>query len=167
MGFRRDEDFVFLTATPVSFTDRSQNDLKILEKQEIPEIVDFDRKCFGGSRKKLLEQILQNGDNLCFAAKDSTKLVGYVATKVYDDVAEVGPLVCLYKQPKTALKLLAKTLSKLQGSRAYMSLPVAETALLDFASKAGFKEKFRLARMFLGSFVPQDCVYIAESLERG
>lgn len=167
MGFRRGEDFVFLTATPVSFTDRSRNDLKILEKHEIPEIVDFDRRCFGGYRKKLLEQILQNEDNLCFAAKDSTKLFGYVAAKVYGDVAEVGPLVCLPKQPKTAQKLLAEVLSKLHGSGAYMSLPVAETALLDLASKAGFQEKFRVARMFLGSVVPQDCVYIAESLERG
>jgi ribosomal protein S18 acetylase RimI-like enzyme len=167
MGFRRDEDFVFLTATPVSFTDRTQNNLKILEKQQIPEIVDFDRRCFGGYRKKLLEQILQTHENLGFVAKDNTKLVGYVAAKVYGDVAEIGPLVCLQKKPKTALKLLSEVLSKLHGSRAYMSLPVAETGLLDLASKAGFQEKFRVARMFLGSAAAQDWVYIAESLERG
>jgi predicted N-acetyltransferase YhbS len=167
MGFRRDEDFAFLTATPVSFTDRSQNNLKILEKHEIPEIVDFDRRCFKGYRKKLLEQILQNKENLCFVAKDNTKLVGYVAAKVYGDVAEVGPLVCLQEQPKTASKLLAEVLSKLNGSRAYMSVPVSEKELFDLTSKAGFKEKFRVARMFLGFVVPQDWVYIAESLERG
>jgi predicted N-acetyltransferase YhbS len=167
MGFRRDEDFVFLAATPISFTDRNQNNLKILEKQQIPEIVDFDRECIGGYRKKLLEQILQTHENLGFVAKDNTKLVGYVAAKVYGDVAEVGPLVCLQKQPKTALKLLSEVLSKLHGSRAYMSLPVAETTLLDLASKAGFQEKFRVARMFLGSVAAQDSVYIAESLERG
>ena len=167
MGFRRDENFVFLTATPVSFTESSQNDLKILEKHEILEIVDFDRRCFGGYRKKLLEQILQNKNNLGFVAKDNTKLVGYVAAKVYGDVAEVGPLVCLHEKPQIALKLLSQVLSKLHGSRAYMSLPAAETALLDLASKAGFQERFRVARMFLGSIVPQEWVYIAESLERG
>ena len=166
MGFRRDEDFVFLTATPVSFTDRSQNDLKILEKQEIPEIADFDRKYFGGYRKQLLERILQDKDNLCYVSKVGDKMLGYIAAKVYGSVAEVGPLVCL-QEPKTASKLLAEALSKLHGSGAYMSVPVAEKELLDLASKAGFKEKFRVARMFLGFVVPQDGVYIAESLERG
>ena len=167
MDFRRDEDFVFLTATPVSFTERSQNNLKILDKNEIPEIVDFDRKSFVGNREKLLEQILQNEENFGLVAKENTKVVGYVAAKVYGDVAEVGPLVCLPEHPKTASKLLVEVLSKLHGSRAYMSLPVAETALLDLASKAGFEEKFRVARMFLGSVVSQDWIYIAESLERG
>ena len=48
-----------------------------------------------------------------------------------------------------------------------MYLPAAETELLDVAFKAGFKEEFRLSRMFLGSVVAKNCVYIAESLERG
>jgi hypothetical protein len=32
---------------------------------------------------------------------------------------------------------------------------------------AGFKESFNVVRMFFGQLVFKDCIYIAESLERG
>jgi len=39
--------------------------------------------------------------------------------------------------------------------------------LLKVLSKVGFKEDFGVARMFLGPAVAKNCIYMAESLERG
>jgi hypothetical protein len=38
---------------------------------------------------------------------------------------------------------------------------------MDFLLENGFQKEFEVSRMFLGSADPQDCVYLAESLERG
>ena len=87
--------------------------------------------------------------------------------KSYDGMAEIGPLVCHRTRLKTAKALLSAVLSRLEGSEAYMCLPSNEAELIEEASRFGFKEEFRVVRMFLGSPVQKDCIYMAESLERG
>jgi hypothetical protein len=42
-----------------------------------------------------------------------------------------------------------------------------QTALADLFSKAGFTEEFSVTRMFFGEFTAKNCIYLAESLERG
>ena len=82
-------------------------------------------------------------------------------------MAEVGPLVCRRNRVDTAVALLKTVLGKLRGLEVFMCVPAAETAIIDVARKAGFQEEFRVARMFLGSVAAENCVYVAESLERG
>jgi len=167
IGFKRDVDFVVLKADRVSVLSGNTGKLKALEPQDVPAIVDFDGYCFGASRKKLLEPILKNKGNPCYFAAEGSEIVGYVAAKVFDEMVEVGPLVCRRNHPGIAAELFKAVLGKLEGLESYIYLPASETALLDTAFKIGFREEFRLARMFLGSAVAEDCVYVAESLERG
>jgi hypothetical protein len=63
--------------------------------------------------------------------------------------------------------LLKTVLAGIGASEAWMCVPTAEAALISVAEEAGFSEKFRVARMFLGSVAAENCLYIAESLERG
>ena len=92
---------------------------------------------------------------------------GYVLAKVYEGMAEVGPLVCQPHDEELARGLLARILSNLQGRYVSVYLPQTQTGLLTFLGEAGFQIDSFLSRMFLGSPKIQDCVYIAESLERG
>jgi ribosomal protein S18 acetylase RimI-like enzyme len=165
LGFDRDSDFLVLKATAISSADEGK--LKKAKKQDIPALVDFDRQCFGASRPKLLEPILLDAGTLCFVSADGGEINGFVAAKVYGEVAEVGPLVCRRNRVDTAVTLLKTVLGKLGGLEVFMCVPVAETAITDVARRAGFREEFRVARMFLGSVVAENCVYVAESLERG
>ena len=167
LGFKRDVDFAVLKTSAVASLSGTDKNLKTIKAQDISRVVDFDGACFGASRKKLLELVLQNPRNLGYVAVEGSDIVGYAVAKVYDETAEIGPLVCQRNQPETALKLLKTVLCRLRGLEGYMYVPSDKAALLDVAFKANFREEFRLARMFLGSVVPQDCVYIAESLERG
>jgi ribosomal protein S18 acetylase RimI-like enzyme len=167
LDFKRDANFAFFTATPVSFAQSNHCNLKTIEKVETFEIVDFDRRCFGGNREKLLEKLLQNETNLCYVSKEGDKIAGYVTAKVYGNLAEVGPLVCLPEHQQTAQQLFSAVLSKLNGLDVYVSLPVVEKELLKLATQAGFREEFQVARMYLGPIIPQHCIYVAESLERG
>jgi N-acetylglutamate synthase-like GNAT family acetyltransferase len=167
LGFKRDIDFVVLKANAVSSSPAPEGNFKAAGLTDFPHIVALDMGCFGAFRTKLFDLILRNPQNVCLVAVEGSEIVGCVVAKVFSETAEVGPLICRKSHPETALKLLKAVLCRVTGAEAYMYLPAAEFALLDAAFKTGFTEQFRLARMFSGPEVAKNCIYMAESLERG
>ena len=165
LGFKPDMDFLVLQREPA--TSENEGTTRTTNKTDIPTVIDFDRKCFGASRGKLLEPILLNKRNTCQIVTDGDEIIGYVAAKVYDTMAEVGPLVCIKNHANFAVTLLKTMLSKLENLAIFICLPTTEDSLLETLLKAGFHENFRVTRMFLGIAVAKNCIYIAESLERG
>jgi GNAT superfamily N-acetyltransferase len=164
-GFKPDLDFlVFQGRVASSVTEET---LRETTKQDIPALVDFDCRLFGACRKKLLEPILLNTSNLCYISVDNHEIIGYAAAKVYDKMAEVGPLMCRKNRVDIAVTLLRTVLDKLRNLDVFICVPTQETALLETLLKAGLREDFRVTRMFLGPAVAKNCTYIAESLERG
>jgi len=164
-GFEPDAEFLVLQGEAVSSA--TEGTIREAKKQDVPALIDFDSHCFGAQRKKLLEPILLERGNLCYISADDHEIIGYVAAKVYDEMAEVGPLICQSNRVDAAMMLLKTILSRLKGLDVSIYLPKKETALLDMLTKAGFKEDFRVARMFLGPAIAKNCIYMAESLERG
>jgi predicted N-acetyltransferase YhbS len=167
VGFVRDVDFVVLKAHKVKAQPSSVANVKRLSAEMHAQIVGLDAHCFGASRQRLFQTILGNPSNPCYGSFDGVELVGFVAAKVYDGAAELGPLACKPGRSQTAQSLLTRLLQDLEGNEAYLYLPASESALLQLAQQAGFTEQFRLARMFFGPPVAARCIYSAESLERG
>jgi hypothetical protein len=110
---------------------------------------------------------MEEENNLCFASMNGKEVNGYILAKVYESMAEVGPLVCSPDEESLAIGLLETALSRLQGRHVSLYLPEKQSGLLKFLESAGFQKDFSLSRMFLGAPKVQDCIYIAESLERG
>ena len=164
-GFEPDIDFLVLQGKAGLLP--TEGIVRKAKKQDVPEVIDFDSQCFGANRKKLLKPILFDTGNLCYIATENDGIAGYVAAKVYGTMAEVGPLICHANHVEAAVMLLKTILSRLNGLLVSMCIPKNETALLNMLSKAGFKEDFGVARMFLGLAVAKNCIYMAESLERG
>jgi ribosomal protein S18 acetylase RimI-like enzyme len=166
LGFKLDIDFLVLKGK-AGVIPAAQKEVKAAEKQDIPKIVDFDCRCFGANRQKLLEAILVNADNLCYVSIENGEVTGYVAVKVDGGMAEVGPLMCDVNREVEAVLLLKAILSRLNGLDIFIYIPKKETELLNVLYEAGFKEDFRLVRMFLGPAIANNCICAAESLERG
>jgi GNAT superfamily N-acetyltransferase len=164
-GFESDIDFLVLKGKAAFPT--TQEMLKAAKKRDIPELIDLDCRCFGANRKKLLEPILLKEGNLCYISTENSEITGYVAAKVYDKMAEVGPVICHANRVKEALLLLKTILIRLNGLEVFTYIPKKETELLNMLYKAGLKEDFRVVRMFLGPAIAKNCIYAAESLERG
>ena len=82
-------------------------------------------------------------------------------------MAEVGPLICHTNRTEEAALLLKTILSRLASLDVFMYIPKKEAELINILYQAGLKEDFRVVRMFLGPAVAQNCIYAAESLERG
>jgi GNAT superfamily N-acetyltransferase len=164
LGFKRNRDFVVLTAESIAAQNKNTN-LRKAGERDFSAMVNLDGECFGASRQKLLKHLLQNPGNPCYVWEENSELQGFATAKRYVGGAEVGPLV--FRGNDVAADLLGAVLGDLSGLGAWICLPASETALVEAAVAAGFEEAFGVVRMFLGSAVAGDCVYIAESLERG
>jgi len=164
-GFEANIDFLVLKGK-AKFP-AAKEMLKAAKKRDVPALIDFDCKCFGANRKKLLEPILFNKRNLCYVSTENNEITGYVAAKLYGKMAEVGPLICHANSVNAAVLLLKNILSRLSGLDVFIYIPKKEKALLTVLCNAGFEEDFRVVRMFLGPAVANNCIYAAESLERG
>jgi len=166
-GFKADVDYLALQGKATSLVTGETVQLQKAKKQDIPALIDFDSECFGANRKKLLEPILRDKDNLRYIAVDNHEITGYCAATVYAETAGVGPLMCRQNRGDAAVALLETVLTKLRNHDIFTCAPTEETALLEVLFKAGLQEKFRVTRMFLGPAVAKGCTYMAESLERG
>ena len=165
LGFEYDSGFVVLngkgSSSPVGAHPREAG------KDDIREIINLDRLCFGASRRKLLEPLLLDSGNLCYVSIKDGRVLGFVVAKVYEGVAEVGPLVCRRGCSDIAIDLLKTTLNRLEGLEVSMCIPEKESAIINTLMRSGFSEAFHVARMFYGNPIVNDCIYVAESLERG
>jgi hypothetical protein len=94
-------------------------------------------------------------------------MLGYSVAKVYKGVAELGPLVCRPGRRDIAIDLLKTTLNRLAGLEVSMCVLKKESPILNMLVQGGFSESFPVARMFFGPPITGDCIYVAESLERG
>ena len=165
LGFNLDEKFSVLHAETLgSLTSEA---LPSPRKRQIEAIEEFDSRCFGGNRKKLLESIILEEGNLSYFKSKGVEVVGYVAATVNEKMAWVGPLVCRENKVDAAVMLFKAVLADLTGKSVYTVLPKKEAALADMLFSVGFREDFSVSRMFLGQAVAKNCVYVAESLERG
>jgi len=165
LGFKFDEDFSFLYKE--EFGSITAEALPTVGKQQFSTINKLDGQCFGGDRKRLLESIVLEEGNASFYFSDSDGLVGYVAATIYETMAWIGPLVCQATRNDVANLLINAVLTKVVGKSVYVVAPKKEVSLFKSLASLGFKEEFFVSRMFLGEKPAKNCIYLAESLERG
>jgi GNAT superfamily N-acetyltransferase len=146
---------------------KQQAQLKEARKRDIPALVELDKRCLGWERQRLIDSILREKRNLCHLHARRGSIVGFVMAKVYDEMAEIGPLVCRGDDAGVAVNMLTTMLNRLRGLDVYVCVPAKEKSLVQTLLSAGLKERFRLTRMFLGVVAAQSCVYVPESIERG
>lgn len=165
LGFKQDLQFTVLNGKAPSL-DFEVGNVKEAEKTEMQEITEFDSLYFGASRRKLLEKIADKKDNLCYYYAEN-EIFGYVMAKVYDNYAEIGPLICRRDKSSIVKNLLGAVLNRVAGSEVSICLPKKEEAVINMLLDFGFKESSTVFRMLSGPIAFRDCIYIAESLERG
>lgn len=165
LGLEYDSDFIVLRGKPESSSEQVHQ--REASKNDEREIINLDHFCFSASRRKLLIPILDESSNSCYVAKEKGLIRGFVVAKVYPEMAEVGPLVCQRGCLDIAVDLLKAALNRVKGLEVMTCVPEKESILISMLITRGLGEAFRVARMFYGAPRFNDCIYIAESLERG
>lgn len=165
LGFKDDSEFIVLrgngrSSKGISSTRQALN-------SETGKIVKLDFHCLGFTRAKLLSSLLRAPSNFAHVAVENENLTGFAIAKVYDGTAQVGPVMCAEGRDEISVDLVCAIVSRLKGSEISMCIPEKKKKLLEALSQMGFRENFRVIRMFYGEPLGNGCVFVAESLERG
>jgi ribosomal protein S18 acetylase RimI-like enzyme len=163
-SFKANDDLVVLGGKAVH--DKTAG-LREVTANDIPALVEFASQCLGGDRQKLLRALIDDADTTGYLVTHNSEIAGYALVKVYGGMAEIGPLLCKRHYEDAGDALLKSAFSKTGSLEAYAYVPLKEERLLKTLKAAGFKEAFRLKRMYLGRIPAEHCVYMPESLERG
>jgi ribosomal protein S18 acetylase RimI-like enzyme len=165
LGFEYDSEFTVLRGR--GFSSAKRDGVVRVGGKDMQKVVDCDSLCFGSSRKKVLEPILRNSSNVVYMYTERNALLGYALAKVYNGIADLGPLGCPEGRSDSAISLLGAMLNRLKDVEVSLCLPRKEKSVLSWLMGNGFVKSFGVVRMFLHPETLNDCLYLAESLERG
>jgi GNAT superfamily N-acetyltransferase len=165
LGFKADIDFALLQVDSLGLMETAG--AHRIEASHLQKIALFDSQFFGGDRSRLIESIALEVGNAGYYVSDRGHVVGYVASTIYDSMAWIGPLICLPSRYDVVGNLVSAVLAKVGGRIVYTVVSKADPVMLGLFSSLGFKEEFAVSRMFLGINPAKNCIYLAESLERG
>jgi len=165
LGFKYDSDFTVLRGKGMSYSAKAN--VARVKEHDMQSIFDCDRLCFGDDRRKLLKPLLVASQNLSYMSAENGRIVGYLMAKVFDETAELGPLVCQQGRSETAINLLNTMLGSLEGFEVSICISNMESDVVNALKRLKFREDFPVARMFSGPSIASTCIYAAESLERG
>ncbi len=165
VGFKPQDEFAVLNGktVPVEVA-RVVTKAKITD---VPELLRFVKRCRGEEFRKLIGPLLASKNNLSYVVSDRDEIVGFALAKVFDEMAELGPMLCKPDREDVGADLLRTILQKLGGIDVSAYVPANQEIILETLRAAGMKEGFRVTRMFLGPIPPENCIYLPESLERG
>jgi GNAT superfamily N-acetyltransferase len=165
LGFEYDSVFTVLKGK--SFSSAAKECIVKSGRRNMQQIIDCDRFYFGASRKKILKPLLDDPNEVSYVCVDKDKVLGYALAKMYDGTASLGPLACPRDRTDLAISLLEAVLNQLKGAEVSLCLTREAESVVNWLMEHGFVESFHVARMFLHPSAVSDCVYVAESLERG
>jgi GNAT superfamily N-acetyltransferase len=165
IGFKADIDFALLKADKIAPVEGSG--VHRIVEENLPRVAAFDSVFFGSERTRLIESIVLEEGNAGYYASERGHVVGFAAATIYDSMAWLGPLTCHPGRYDLVGKLVSSILAKTAGRSVYTVAPKTDQVLLDLFSSIGFKEEFTVTRMFNGINQAKNCIYLAESLERG
>jgi hypothetical protein len=166
LGFNKESNFIVLHGSPDRLPQTLTTIIPATETHHTP-IIDFDYRCLGYSRHKLLSSLLSLSSTRGYLAIKNNIIQGYALIKDYNGLAELGPIVCTRETKKISSDLIYSALRDNSESDTFMCIPQNECALVNSLTSNGFQEDFRVVRMLRGFPLQIDCMQIAESLERG
>jgi ribosomal protein S18 acetylase RimI-like enzyme len=164
MGFKADYHLI-------RFTGEGRKDQETYEKaramtqRDLEEAIRMDKACMNWNRERLLRRKFAESGNLCYAARQNGKLVGFVMADQYRQ--EIGPLICRPNCDGEAISLLKTVLGKLVNVEIGIGVSEKKPRIVDALVQMSFREEFRVTLMHLGEELPKtSCMVAMESLER-
>jgi len=121
-----------------------------IQEEDIRTIAEFDSKCFGANRLRVLQSLHKGQPRQCFVAKEKQKVLGYIIIRKILNAHRIGPWVCATRN--TAEKLLNACLNTIEEEETELRLgmPILNKHGMKLMQKLGFNLVSESVRMFLG-----------------
>ena len=163
--FKINNEFIVFRGTPSGLSVLIEKE--IAEKNDFSSLLDFDKQCVGFNREKTLIPLFSDKNNIVHFSRQNNVIEGYILAKIFNQVAEIGPLITRKNSESIACDLISITLRKLVDFEVFIYVPKNSKELNKWLFKSGLQKDFSVVRMFLGPTIDKGCLYFPESLERG
>lgn len=115
---------------------------------DLPEILPYDRNCFGFERRAFLERWLFDREARAFSFREQGKLAGYAVLRRTGKGYKIGPLFA--DTLPVARELYKACLSAVPGQPVFLDIPMKNTPAVALAEEFGAQYVFECARMYHG-----------------
>jgi len=164
MGFKADYNLIRFTGEGQRSQEKYDN-VRAMTQRDLEEAINIDYECMSWNRERLLRRKFAESGDLCHAARQNGKLVGFIMADRYRQ--EIGPLICRPNRDGEAISLLKTVLDKLVDVEIGIGISEKKPRIADALVQMSFKEEFRVTLMHLGEALPNThCMVAIESLER-
>ena len=164
MGFKADYNLIRFTGEGQRSQEKYDN-VRAMTQRDLEEAINIDYECMSWNRERLLRRKFAESGDLCHAAQQNGKLVGFIMADRYRQ--EIGPLICRPNRDGEAISLLKTVLDKLVDVEIGIGISEKKPRIADALVQMSFKEEFRVTLMHLGEALPNThCMVAMESLER-
>ncbi|MEM3699645.1 MAG: GNAT family N-acetyltransferase [Candidatus Bathyarchaeia archaeon] len=160
--------FSGLNQKPVS---KFHSKVKLMEKNLVKEVAEFDAKYFGANRINVLKSLHDDYPQFCFISGVSSEIDGYLMCRRAEGGYRIGPWVCNPQNPQTAKELLIKCMETIrQKEKIYVGVPAVNKVAVEVLEEFGFEQYSKSIRMRLGKKMENervDGVFAIGSPEKG
>lgn len=120
-----------------------------IQKENVDEIIKFDRDIFGVDRAYLLKTILQNYPGKAFLLKQNGRLCGYILGRDGVRFNYIGPVFALTNSDAEAL--ISEALKSLCDQSVTLDVQFDKIELIEWLESIGFIRQRQFVRMYLKS----------------
>ncbi len=166
-GFDEDEQFIEFVGKG---SEHSNKECRMIAPEDLEYVLEFDIKCFGANRKKVLTRIFKNFNNFCWVTGSNKEIIGYIMGTGSATVAEIGPWICDPKYFEKGIGLLKAFLSNNKGIKINLGIIAKNIELANKLKELQFEIDFEILRMFYKGKKPEmreNFIFAIGSLERG
>jgi len=129
----------------------TNSNVKLLKKETMKEIAEFDTEYFGANRIKVLSSLYRDHPKLCFVSYSESKLVGYIMCRKAEKGYRVGPWVCNPENAQAAKELLTKCMKTIEeDAKLYVGVPAVNKKAAEILQDFGFEQYSKSIRMHFG-----------------
>ncbi|WP_172594530.1 GNAT family N-acetyltransferase [Mariniphaga sediminis] len=120
--------------------------LEPLQPDDIPEVIEYDRRVFGTDRKFLLEFLVENYPEYAWVLKREGRINGFALGRKGTRFNQVGPVMA--STTEEATKLMLKLLICLEGKPVVTDILDDKRDLTEWLYAAGFVKQRHFIRMY-------------------
>jgi ribosomal protein S18 acetylase RimI-like enzyme len=151
LGFIDEYDSLRLIADGKKGESSLGTHVKVMKKQEIIQISEFDATYFGVDRRRVLQKLHQTNPRGCFISTKGSRIIGYIMSRKRESGYVIGPWVCCPDNTQVGGELLAACLKEIgEYQKVYVGVPAVNEAAVDILGNSGFKVYSRSVRMYWG-----------------
>ena len=123
--------------------------LQQIQKEDIPEIIKFDKQAFGADRSQLISTLIHDFPEMCLVLKRGNEISGFALGRQGNKHHQIGPVMA--KSHNDAQVLISNTLKDLQEQSIVIDILEDKVELAGWLCNIGFEKQRNFTRMFLGN----------------